>query len=172
MVYIPGTMSTLASLMSSQQVGSWYTSGYAATEGDRESQRLYGIEVDQGALNQAAFDSLRQLPRPPTLELEPCRRVVIAAEVPDDAVTRRPPSMTDPSYSERQVTVQYPVRLSQVTAVYVDLPDAEAEVATAADAIGDYYLESGLALAKVGVVQSRKLRRHAIQEIPDLLHDQ
>jgi len=59
--------------------------------------------------------------------------------------------------------------LSQVVAVYLDDPDAAADLAAGLDAMGWSDQGSGTALMTVGAAESRELRRHSIDEIPGIV---
>jgi hypothetical protein len=134
-VHVPATMLDLARLRESGEI--FQRDAYAVTP---EAYRYYADYSPEVASNselrlriakrEAAYRSLRELF---SNSHAPRRRVVIVAYVPDEAVRPLPRVRPDVAYSE--VELSCPVQLSQVVWVYVDDPDAEADVALAAEAI-------------------------------------
>ncbi|GGK64614.1 hypothetical protein Sme01_25330 [Sphaerisporangium melleum] len=165
-VYLPSTLPTLARVADAGEVGPAPLTGYAVTpalvewyvSGDTE-------ELEYVALTDAARASLRMLAADRADGVAvPARRVVIAAEVPDDVV------VAGPDIEERaRVRLPVEVRMKQIAAVHVDdlqaVPDVEAAVAavSAADAGDDD------ARFVVDGVEDHELLWYATQEIPDLL---
>jgi hypothetical protein len=169
-VYIPATMSTLARLMSSQQVDAHVA--YGVTEQARQTSDSVGEEaIEKGCLASAASYALRALSM--LASSEPPRRVVIVAEVSEDVVRSRRelPGIASVYPVPYLVRVDCPVPLSKVVAVYLDDPDAEADLAAGMDAIGWSDLGSGTALMRVGAAESREPHRHSVEEIPGLVQD-
>ncbi|MEO3812935.1 hypothetical protein ABGB17_28365 [Sphaerisporangium sp. B11E5] len=165
-VYLPCTLPALARVAADGELGPAPLTGYAVTpalvewyvSGDTE-------ELEYVALTDAARASLRLLAddradgRP-----APARRVVVAAEVPDDAVR------TSPELEDRaRVTLAVPVPLSVIAAVHVDdlqaMPDIEQAIAAV------FAADTGDEDARFAVdgAEAHELMWYATQEIGDLL---
>lgn len=166
-VYLPCTLSALAELVAAGELKPVPPTGYAVTpalvewyvSGDTE-------ELEYVALTEAARASLRMLAAERAEGIKAvARRVVIAAEVPDDLV------QVGTDLEDRgRVRLLGPVPLTKVAAVHVDdldaVPDVEAAMAVlpAADAGDDD------ARFVVDGVEDHELMWYATQEIPDLLN--
>ncbi|MEV4295040.1 DUF6912 family protein [Microbispora rosea] len=165
-VYLPSTIPALARVVAAGELGPAPLTGFAVTpaliewyaSGDTE-------ELEYVALTEAARGSLRMLAadRADGVEVA-ARRVVIAAEVPDETVK------TGAELEERaRVRVLEPIPMRLVAAVHVDdadaLPDVEAAIAAlpAADGGDDD------ARFVVDGAEDHELLWYATQEIPDLL---
>ncbi|MCW2877039.1 MAG: hypothetical protein JWQ95_1139 [Sphaerisporangium sp.] len=165
-VYLPCTLPALARVAATGEVGPAPLTGYAVTpalvewyvSGDTE-------ELEYVALTDAARASLRMLAadRADGVPVA-ARRVVIAAEVPDDVVT------AGADIEERsRVRIPVPVAMSKVAAVHVDdsqaVPDVEAAVAAV------FAADNGDDDARFDVdgAEAHELLWYATQEIPDLL---
>ncbi|MEU8192270.1 hypothetical protein AB0C10_00650 [Microbispora amethystogenes] len=166
-VYLPSTLPALARVVAAGELGPAPLNGFAVTpalvewyaSGDTE-------ELEYVALTEAARASLRLLAADPAAGQEEgaARRVVLAAEVPDETVK------AGAGLEERaHVRVVEPVPLKLLAAVHVDdpaaVPDVEAAIAAlpAADAGDDD------ARFVVDGVEDHELLWYATQEIPDLL---
>lgn len=127
-VYVPATLATLASLKERGELAppaeahavtpalrEWYA------EGDEE-------ELEYVAFTRAAQGALRLLRRDPGLAR---RRVVVSVDLPARGV-RRP---ADQELGSSLVSVPDAVPLSAVAAIHVDGPEAEPDVAAAADVV-------------------------------------
>ncbi|KAA9381564.1 hypothetical protein F5972_01635 [Microbispora cellulosiformans] len=162
-VYLPSTLPALARVVAAGELGPAPLNGFAVTpalvewyaSGDTE-------ELEYVALTEAARASLRLLAA--GQEEGAARRVVLAAEVPDETVK------AGAGLKERaHVRVVEPVPLKLLAAVHVDdpaaVPDVEAAIAAlpAADAGDDD------ARFVVDGVEDHELLWYATQEIPDLL---
>ena len=154
-VYLPSTLTGLRALAARGEVGPAPVAAYAVTPGLREEYSGAGNEdleeLEYAAMTEAARDSMRLLAADPDARR---RRVVLAADVPDAAVTPAP------QLGPAGVHVKAPVPLRRVVSVHVDDSDAEPDVAEAArtpeappEGLGD-----------------RELMWFAVQEIADLLH--
>ena len=160
-VYLPATRSMLQRLDEDGQIGTPPVTCFAVTpalrewyaEGDAE-------ELEYAAFSQAARASLRLLDADPAA---PRRRVVVAADVADDAVTAHP------ELDRAVVRLAVPVRLGQVAAVHVDAPAAESDVRAAAAAIFDADLGDDDAQFAVDSADGHELQWYAAQELPKLL---
>ncbi|MEV4562707.1 hypothetical protein AB0K12_02930 [Nonomuraea sp. NPDC049419] len=165
-VYLPCTLPALASVLKAGEVGPAPLTGYAVTpaliewyaSGDTE-------ELEYVALTEAARASLRMLAADRADGVDaPARRVVIAAEVPEGAVS------AGAALEERgRVRLAQPVPMAKVAAVHIDdhdaVPDIEAAIAAlpASDAGDDD------ARFTVDGAEAHELMWYATQEIPDLL---
>lgn len=165
-VYLPSTIPALARVVAAGELGPAPLTGFAVTpaliewyaSGDTE-------ELEYVALTEAARGSLRMLAADRADGGQAAaRRVVIAAEVPDETVK------TGAELEERaRVRVLEPIPMRLVAAVHVDdadaLPDVEAAIAglPAADGGDDD------AQFVVDGAEDHELLWYATQEIPDLL---
>jgi hypothetical protein len=160
-VYLPGTTRSLAALVESGELGPPPLTGFAVTPGLREWYVEGDLdELEYAALLDAARGSLRLLDEDPTV---PRRRVVVAVDVPDEAVQMRP----DLDRSVVRVTVPVPLRV--VASVHVDGPDAEAAVRAAADAVLEADLGGDDAKFLLDEAEGYELLWYASQEIAPLL---
>jgi hypothetical protein len=159
-VYLPGTTRTLHALIDSGKLPPPLTA-FAVTP---ELREWYvdddSEELEYAAMLEAARGSLRLLDED---RAAPRRRVVIAADLPDDAVTARP----DLDRAAVRIAVPVPMRL--VAAAHVDGPDAEPAVAAAAGAVLEADLGSDDAQFVVDEAEGHELLWYASQEIAPLL---
>ncbi|WP_433499887.1 DUF6912 family protein [Sphaerimonospora sp. CA-214678] len=166
-VYLPCTLSALAELAAARELGPAPLTGYAVTpalvewyvSGDTE-------ELEYVALTEAARASLRMLAAERAEGIKTVgRRVVIAAEVPDDLV-----KVGTDLEDRGRVRLLDPVPLAKLASVHVDdlgaVPDVEAAMAAlpAADTGDDD------ARFVVDGAEDHELMWYATQEIPDLLN--
>jgi hypothetical protein len=165
-VYLPCTLPALAHVVAAGEVGPAPLTGYAVTpaliewyvSGDTE-------ELEYVALTEAARASLRMLAADRADGVAVAgRRVVIAAEVPDEIVRG------GVDLEERaRVRVAAPVPLATLASVHVDdlsaVPDIDAAISAlpAADRGDDD------ARFTVDGAEAHELMWYATQEIPDLL---
>jgi hypothetical protein len=127
-VYVPATLPALGALRRDAELGPQPLTAHAVTpalrewyaEGDEE-------ELEYVAFTRAAQSALRLLRADPSA---PRRRVVISADVPPSAVVR-----TGPELGSSEIQLASGVPLAAVAAVHVDGPDAEPDVAAAADVV-------------------------------------
>lgn len=127
-VYLPFTLSVLAGLLDEPAAGAAPVHGYAVTPALREWYSSGDEEeLEYVAMTQAARASLRLLHADPEA---PPRRVVLAAEVPDDQVTGSG-GFDDPAL----VRISVPVGLADVASGHIDDPRAEADVRAAVAAL-------------------------------------
>ncbi|UXA15350.1 hypothetical protein KXD97_15435 [Mycobacterium sp. SMC-8] len=127
----------------------------AYAEGDED-------ELADVALREAALASLRILDDAGTGGLPP-RRVVVEADLDDDAVTARP------DLDDAVVRISGAVPLDRVIAGYVDTAAAEAAVLAATEVIDAADLGDEDAELTVGDAQDHDLAWYAPQEFPFLL---
>jgi hypothetical protein len=160
-VYLPATIETLRTLHEDGQLGGGSLTAFAVTPGLREWSLDDDVEaLEYAALTEAARSSLRLLDAQPAA---PRRRVVIAADVTDDAVTVRD------DRDRGVVEVRAPVPLARVASVHVDDVEAEVAVAAAADAVVAADLGDEAAQERVDDAEGYELSWYANQEIGALL---
>ena len=156
-VYLPADMWMLARLMKDPPITFARERAYAVTHADRDAaprspeERLQGI-----ARSYAVYESLRHIGH-----VRP-RRVVIVLDVLDDAVELK-------HTRGYHVLVSGSVRLADVAAVYVDDPDAAADLLAAKDALPMAGLGGSGADAEVARASGHELRQYAAEDIPDIL---
>ncbi|MET8861613.1 hypothetical protein ABZW11_01525 [Nonomuraea sp. NPDC004580] len=165
-VYLPCTLPALASVLKAGEVGPAPLTGYAVTpaliewyaSGDTE-------ELEYVALTEAARASLRMLAADRADGVDaPARRVVIAAEVPEGAVS------AGAALEERgRVRLAQPVPMAKVAAVHIDDHDAEPDIEAAIAALPASDAGDDDARFTVDGAEAHELMWYATQEIPDLL---
>ncbi|GAT65205.1 hypothetical protein HS048_09610 [Planomonospora sp. ID91781] len=165
-VYLPATLPALARVATAKEFGPAPLTGYAVTpaliewyaSGDTE-------ELEYVALTDAARASLRMLAadRADGVEVA-ARRVVIAAEVPDEAVA------VGADLAERsRVRLARAVALEEIAAVHVDEQSAAADVEAAVAALPAADAGDDDARFTVDGAEAHELLWYATQEIPDLV---
>lgn len=160
-VYLPSTLTELRHLLDSGVVGEPPLPGYAVTPALREWYAEGDLEeLEYSALSLAARASVRLIDADPDA---PRRRVVVVAEVPDEAVT------TVPHVDRAAVKVADPIALRLVQAVHVDDPTAVPDVTVAANAVVEADLGSDDAAFLVEQADGHELQWYATQEIGPLL---
>jgi hypothetical protein len=164
-VYVP---LTLPSLSAAHQAGELAAErggriAYAVTPGLREWYLSDDSEeLEYAALGRAAQASLRQLALRPEV---PRRRVVLALEVPDGAVSFDPDHGLERE-SLGEVRIEGAVPLTKAAAVHVDSAEAETDVTAAADALGAADMGDDDARFTVDGAEDHELLWYATQEIP------
>jgi hypothetical protein len=165
-VYLPCTLPALAKAVEAGELGPAPLTGYAVTpaltewyaSGDTE-------ELEYVALTEAARASLRMLAadRADGVAAAP-RRVVVAAEVPDRAIS------AGVDLEERaRVRLAEPVPLAKVASVHIDDLDATADIEAAIVALPAADGGDDDARFTVDGAEAHELMWYATQEIPDLL---
>lgn len=160
-VYVPTTMTGLRRLHERAGYPEPPTSGSAVTAYLRQYYSATDEEeLEYLLLGSAALDSLRLVAADPAEER---RRVVVALEVPDAAVT------PDPAAGPTAVVVSAAVRLADIVAVHVDGDDAVPAVTAAAGAADAAALGDAGASELVEAVDDHELLWYGAQEIADLV---
>ncbi|MBG0828093.1 hypothetical protein HS041_09965 [Planomonospora sp. ID67723] len=165
-VYLPCTLPALARVVTAKELGPAPLTGYAVTpaltewyaSGDTE-------ELEYVALTEAARASLRMLAADRADGVEAgARRVVIAAEVPDDDV-----SMGTDLRERARVRLARAVPVEKIAAVHVDDPAAVDDVESALAALPAADGGDDDARFTVDGAEAHELLWYATQEIPDLV---
>jgi hypothetical protein len=160
-VYVPTTLTALAILLRTGAVGPAPVRGYAVTPALREWYAAGDLEeLEYVAMSHAARASLRLLADDPRA---PRRRVVLAADLPDQQISRDG-GFDDPTLVE----VSAPVAVSQVVSGHVDDPLAAADIAEAAAALPAADQGDDDARFAVDGAEGHELLWYASQELPYL----
>jgi hypothetical protein len=160
-IYLPATSSTLAELLAAGSLGPAPLTAFAVTAGLREWYLDEDAEaLEYAATMEAARGSLRLLDGDPGAAR---RRIVIAADVPDAAVTVRD------DLDRGVVHVAEAVPLGAIASVHADDAAAEPTIAAAADSIIEADLGSERAQERVDDAEGFELAWYANQEIGALL---
>jgi hypothetical protein len=165
-VYVPLTLPGLAEAYKTGELGAGPLTAYAVTPALREWYLSDDIEeLEYAALNRAALASLRLLAADAGAAR---RRVVVAVDVPDGTAFADPDRGLDPA-ALGEVRVTGTVPLAKAAAVHVDLDDAEADVAAAAEALEAADRGDDDAQFVVDGAEDHELLWYATQEIPNLV---
>lgn len=159
-VYVPLTLPGLAEAHETGVLAADPFAAYAVTPTLREWCGTDDLEeLEYTALGEAANASLRLLAADPGAAP---RRVVVAVDVADGAVTPDPDGLGE-------VTVAAPARLAKAAAVHADADDAVADVTAAARAVEAADAGDDAARTAVDAADDHELLWFATQEIPTLL---
>ncbi|WP_062203717.1 hypothetical protein [Streptomyces sp. NBRC 109706] len=165
-VYVPLTLSGLARLHESGEVGPAPLTAYAVTPALREWYLSGGEEeLEYAALSRAAAASLRLVATDPEVAR---RRVVLAAEVPDRAAVADP-DLTLAVEALGEVRIAEVVPLRWLAAVHVDAEEAADDIALAAAAVGAADQGDDDARFTVDGAADHELLWYGVQEIDGLL---
>lgn len=162
-VYVPATLPALVTLWDAGGLGPKPVRAFAVTPALREWYASGDLdELEYAAMTDAARASLRLLNQDPTA---PRRRVVVAADVPDDFVSWAGED------DRAAVVVDASVPLATVAAIHVDSKDADADIAVAADAMPAADDGDEDAQFAVDGAEGHELLWYATQEIPHLVEE-
>jgi hypothetical protein len=165
-VYIPTTLPGLAEALKAGELGPAPLDAFAVTPALREWYVSDDIEeLEYAALTRAAQASLRQLALRPDA---PRRRVVVAVDVADSAVSYDPSRSLDAA-GLGEVRLADAVPLAKAAAVHADADDAQADIAAAADVLGAADAGDDDARFVVDGAEDHELLWYATQEIQGLL---
>jgi hypothetical protein len=160
-VYLPATLPGLAGLLRKAEIGPAPLRAFAVTPSLREWYASGDLEeLEYIAMTQAARASLRLLAADPDA---PRRRVVLAADVPDEQLGRGG-DFTEPTVVE----VVKPVPLARVVAGHVDDLLAVADIAKAVAALPAADTGDDDARFVVDGAEGHELLWFATQELPHL----
>lgn len=164
-VYLPSTLSGLAEILRDRKLGSVPLTGYAVTPALREWYASADLEeLEYAAMSDAAKDSLRLL----AADAEaPSRRVVIVAEVPDDAIAYEAGDVVD-TEDRAAVRVTRPVSFEHIVSGHVDDAEAEPDVRAARAAMTAADAGDDDARFTVDGAAGHELMWYATQELPHL----
>jgi len=165
-VYLPATTNVLRTLVDDGRLTGPLTA-FAVTPGLREFYALSDAgadeeELEYAALLAAARASLRLVDVDPSAAR---RRVVLAADVPDAAVTE----VEDPDADRGAVRIAGEVALRDVASAHVDGSEAEDDVRAAVGVVLEADLGSEDAQFVVDQAEGHELAWYATQEIGPLL---
>lgn len=165
-VYLPATTNVLRTLVDEGRLTGPLTA-FAVTPGLRGFYALSDAgadeeELEYAALLAAARASLRLVDVDPTAAR---RRVVLAADVPDSAVTE----VGDPDADRGAVRITGDVALADVASAHVDGAEAEDDVRAAVGVVLEADLGSEDAQFVVDQAEGHELAWYATQEIGTLL---
>jgi hypothetical protein len=161
-VYLPATTNVLRTLVDEGRLPAPQTV-FAVTP---QLRRFYAVsdaeadgeELEYAALLAAARASLRLLDLDP---LAPRRRAVLAADVPDDAVS----PMDEPHVDPGAARVQHEIRVEDVASAHLDDAEAEDDVRAAVAVVLEADLGSEDAQFVVDQAEGHELGWYATQEI-------
>ena len=166
-VYLPSTIPLLAAALKASEIGSPPLCAFAVTPELREWYASGDVEeLEYAPMMAAARASLRLLDADPGA---PRRRVVVAAEVSDEAVARGcgPADRLDrPDRAAVLVTASVPV--AKVVSAHVDDPVAAADIRAAAAAIAAADGGDEDARFTVDGAEGHELLWYAASELPYL----
>jgi len=165
-VYLPATTTVLRTLVDEGRLPGPHTA-FAVTPGLREFYAVSDAEADTeeleyAALLTAARASLRLLDIDP---LAARRRVVLAVDVPDDAVEIKDDPARDPDADRGTVRVLADIGVRDVASAHIDGADAEDDVRAAVDVVLEADLGSDDAQFVVDQAEGHELAWYATQEI-------
>jgi hypothetical protein len=166
-VYLPSTLPALAAALADEEVGPVPLVAYAVTPALREWYSDGDLEeLEYAAMTAAARASLRLLAEAPEA---PLRRVVLAAELPDDLVSYQPGDAAMSTEGERAlVRLGSPVPLKRVASGHVDDVVASPAVRAALEALPAADAGDADARFVVGGAEGHELMWYAVQELPYL----
>jgi hypothetical protein len=162
-VYLPSTLSALAELVRTGEIGPPPVHGFAVTPALREWYSSGDVEeLEYVALMHAARDSLRLLAADPSA---PQRRVVLAAELTNGLAGGQEIGPDDPALVK--IAGAIPVR--DIVSAHVDDPSAVAAIGEAIAALAAADAGDDDARFVVDGAEGYELLWYATQEISDLL---
>ena len=160
-VYLPATLSTLASLLRAGEISPAPVRGFAVTPALRESYASGDLEeLEYVAMTHAGRASLRLLAADPDA---PRRRVVLAADIPDGLIAHNG-GFDDPT----MVEVGAPVTVDDVVSAHVDEVVAMPDIAEAVAALPAADQGDDDARFVVDGAEGHELLWYASQELPYL----
>ena len=160
-VYLPTTLTALACLLRVGAIGPAPVRGYAVTPALREWYASGDLEeLEYVAMAQAARESLRLLADDPQA---PRRRVVLAADVPDEQISHNG-GFDEPTLVE----VSAPIAVDRVVSAHVDDLLAAADIAEAVAALPAADKGDDDAQFTVDGAEGHELLWYAAQELPYL----
>jgi hypothetical protein len=166
-VYLPSTLPGLARALTSGEVGPAPLVAYAVTPALREWYADGDLEeLEYAAMTTAARASLRLLAEAADA---PTRRVVLAAEVPDDIVTKEPGDAALAGNDRARVDLTSPIPTTKIVSGHVDDHEAVYDVRAALAALPAADAGDEDALFTVDGADGHELMWYAAQELPHLV---
>ncbi|MFI0404961.1 DUF6912 family protein [Actinomadura sp. 3N508] len=166
-VYLPSTLTLLAGVHAAQEIGPAPVAAHAVTPALREWYAGGDLEeLEYAAMSAAARASLRLLAADPAV---PRRRVVLAAEVPDQLVTWPRGDAALGNDDRAVVTLTEAVPWKKIASGHVDDANAAADIAAAVDALPAADAGDDDARFTVDGAEGHELLWYATQELPHLL---
>jgi hypothetical protein len=164
-VYLPATLPALAGVLRAAEIGPAPVLAYAVTPALREWYASADLEeLEYAALMHAGRASLRLLRADPDA---PRRRVVLAADVPDEQAGRG--GGFDGGFDEPTlVLLSAPVPLARVASGHVDDVSAVADIGAAVQALAAADAGDDDAQFLVDGAEGHELLWYATQELGDL----
>jgi hypothetical protein len=160
-VYLPATLSTLARLLRTGEIGPEPVRGFAVTPALREWYASGDLEeLEYVAMTHAGRASLRMLAADPDA---PRRRVVLAADIPDGLIAHNG-GFDDPTVVE----IGAPVTADDVVSAHVDEVVAMPDIAEAVAALPAADQGDDDARFVVDGAEGHELLWYASQELPYL----
>lgn len=158
-VYLPSTLPALAGMFVAAQISPSPVVGYAVTPALREWYSSGDMEeLEYVAMTQAARSSLRLLMADPDA---PARRVVLAAELPDEQIVGVA-GFDEPALVE----IKSPVTLTDIVSGHIDDPMAAQDVSAAVAALPAADSGDDDARFAVDGAEGHELLWYAAQELP------
>jgi hypothetical protein len=166
-VYLPSTLPALAAALADGEVGPVPLAAYAVTPALREWYSDGDLEeLEYAAMAAAARASLRLLAEAPDA---PPRRVVLAAELPEEMVSYEPGDAAMAAEGERAlVRLGVPVPLEKIASGHVDDVVASPAVRAALAALPAVDAGDEDARFVVDGAEGNELMWYAVQELPYL----
>lgn len=164
-VYLPSTLNELAHILRDRKLGPVPLTAYAVTPALREWYSSADLEeLEYAAMSDAAKESLRLLADDPDA---PSRRVVIAADVPEDAIAFGPGDVVG-SEQRALVHLVQPIGFDRIASGHVDDAEAEPDVRAARGAYALAEAGDDDALFTVDGAAGHELMWYATQELQHL----
>ncbi|RFS86468.1 hypothetical protein D0T12_07760 [Actinomadura spongiicola] len=165
-VYLPSTLTLLAGIHAAREIGPAPLTAHAVTPALREWYAGGDLEeLEYAAMSAAARASLRLLAADPSV---PRRRVVLAAEVPDQVVSWA--GYADLGNDDRAlVELSAVIPWSGIASGHVDDPAAIDDIVAAAEALPAADAGDDDARFTVDGAEGHELLWYATQELPHLL---
>ncbi|GLZ03842.1 hypothetical protein Acsp03_13080 [Actinomadura sp. NBRC 104412] len=165
-VYVPSTLTGLARVLADKEVGPAPLAAYAVTPALREWYASGDLEeLEYAAMTAAARASLRLLAAEPET---PARRVVLAAEVPDELVRAGSGDRFD-EQTRALVQVTEPIPWRAIASGHVDDESAVADVRAAVQAVPAADKGDEDARFTVDGAEGHELLWYATQELEHLV---